>query len=290
VMIVNGAQHGLAATLAAMLQPGDALATDALTYPGIKALAHAHRLTLYPLPLLESGVTDLDALQRLCKRRPVRAIYTMPTLHNPLGSVMPTNERARLVALADRHDLLIIEDGAYAFLAEPAPKPVFTLAPHRTVYVSGLSKSVAPGLRVGFVAAPKAWLSAIEHAARLTSWSTPTLTVALACRWIESGVVDRLEDEKRQDARQRQRIARRALHECELTSNPSSYYLWLSLPDGRRAEDVVASLGRRGVLVASAETFATTTQVPQALRLALGSVRRDMLAGVLAMVQRDVVG
>jgi Bacterial regulatory proteins, gntR family len=89
LMIVNRAQQGLAATLAALLQPGDVLTTDALTYPGIKALAHAQRLMLYPLPPLEPGVADLEALQRLLKRRPVRAIYTMATLQSL--------ERARLL-------------------------------------------------------------------------------------------------------------------------------------------------------------------------------------------------
>jgi hypothetical protein len=71
----------------------------------------------------------------------------MPTMHNPLGTVMSIADRERLVQLAERYDFLIIEDGAYAFLAEPAPKPLFTLAPQRTLYISGLSKSVASGLR-----------------------------------------------------------------------------------------------------------------------------------------------
>ncbi|NWE37632.1 aminotransferase class I/II-fold pyridoxal phosphate-dependent enzyme, partial [Pseudomonas gingeri] len=125
----------------------------------------------------------LDALEALCKRRPVRAFYCMPTLHNPLGTVMGEADRERLAALAERYDFLLIEDGAYAFLAEPAPKPLFTYAPLRTVYVSGLSKSVASGLRVGFIVAPNAWVPALEQAIRVSTWSTPTLTVNLACRW-----------------------------------------------------------------------------------------------------------
>lgn len=283
VLIVNGAQQGLALAAMALLQPGDALAVDALTYPGIKALAAAHRLTLCPLPQT-GGQTDLDALAMLCRRRKIRAVYSMPTLHNPLGSVMNLADRERLVALAERHDFLIIEDGAYAFLAEPAPAALFTLAPERTIYVSGLSKSVAAGLRVGFVAAPPTLVPALEQAQRASTWNTPSVVVALACRWIESGEVDALEDAKRRDARQRQTLARRVLRGCTLRAHPSSYYLWLTLPEGLRADPVVSALHREGVLLSSAEPFATTACVPQALRVALGSVPLDVLKLALQKV------
>jgi DNA-binding transcriptional MocR family regulator len=287
VLIVNGAQQGLAVTLMALLKPGDILALDALTYPGLKTLAQAHRLDLEALPQI-AGHTDLDALEALCKRRPVRALYSMPTMHNPLGTVMSIADRQRLVQLAERYDFLIIEDGAYSFLAEPAPKPLFTLAPQRTLYISGLSKSVASGLRIGFIVAPKAMMPALEQAIRVSTWSTPSLTIALACRWIDSGEVDNLEEQKRLDARQRQDLARQILNNCELVAHPGSYYFWLRLPEGLRAETVVAELERKDVQVTSAEPFATTTHVPPALRVAMGSISLDVLKRALETL-REVV-
>src|ERR1700742_2908751 len=98
VMLVDGAQHGLATTVMAFLQPGDVVAVDALTYPGFKLLAQAHRLELAPLPAAGDG-PDLDALEALCKRRRVRAIYTMPTLHNPLGWVMKAGKSRALASI-----------------------------------------------------------------------------------------------------------------------------------------------------------------------------------------------
>jgi DNA-binding transcriptional MocR family regulator len=287
VLIVNGAQQGLAIAVMGLLQPGDGLAVDALTYPGMKALAAAHRIALHALPQRD-GHTDLEALAALCRRRKVRAVYTMPTMHNPLGSVMSAADRERLAALADRHDLLLIEDGAYAFLAEPAPKPLFTLAPHRTVYVSGLSKSVASGLRLGFVVAPHAGLPGLEQAVRVSTWNTPSVAVAIGCRWIESGAVDDLEDRKRRDARRRQKLARRVLGEARLIAHPSSYFLWLPLPDGLRADSVAAALKEEGVLVTTAEPFAATAHVPHALRVALGSVALDALEAALKKVGRAI--
>ena len=189
---------------------GDVVAVDALTYPGFKVLAHTLRLELAPLPATPDG-PDLDALERLCADRPVRAVYAMPTLHNPLGWVMDASARERLAEIARRQRLLIIEDASYAYLAGDAPPPIAALAPEVTVYVSGLSKSVATGLRVGFVSAPAALVPAIERAIRVTTWNTPAITTAIACRWLDDGTVGRLEADKRDDARARQSIARDAL-------------------------------------------------------------------------------
>src|ERR1700761_8063183 len=157
VLIVSGAQHGLAVAALAMLKPGDVVAVDALTYPGFKVLAQVHGLELAPLPAATDG-PDLDALAQLCVTRRIRAIYTMPTLHNPLGWVTSQQSRQRLVAIAREHRLLIIEDAAYAYLVEHPPTPLAALAPESTLYVSGLSKNVATGLRFGFVSAPKEFI------------------------------------------------------------------------------------------------------------------------------------
>jgi DNA-binding transcriptional MocR family regulator len=82
---------------------------DALTYPGFRVLAHTLGLDLAPLPVTGAG-PDLDVLERLCRRRRVRAVYTMPTLHNPLGWVLDDDRRARLVSIARRHRVTIVED------------------------------------------------------------------------------------------------------------------------------------------------------------------------------------
>ncbi|GAB2922577.1 PLP-dependent aminotransferase family protein [Paraburkholderia jirisanensis] len=283
VMLVDGAQHGLATTVMALLKPGDVVAVDALTYPGFKLLAHTQRLELVALPAAGAG-PDLDALDTLCKRRRVRAIYTMPTLHNPLGWVMKANRRKQLAAIAQRHGLLIIEDGAYAFLADDAPPPLATLAPENTVYVSGFSKNVATGLRVGYVAAPPDAVPKIERAIRATTWNTPGVMIALACGWLDDGTVARLEADKRADAAARQAIAARALGPLKRIGHPASYFVWLPLPAEVRADRIAMALMRERISVSTAEPFATTTQVPHAIRLALGSVELDMLDAALRRV------
>ncbi|WP_103348833.1 PLP-dependent aminotransferase family protein [Amycolatopsis sp. CA-128772] len=286
VLIVDGAQHGLAVTAMTLFRPGDVVAVDALTYPGFRALARTLGLEPAPLPITADG-PDLAALDRLCRRRTVRAVYAMPTLHNPLGWVLGEAQRAQLVAIARRHGLTLIEDASYAYLAEDAPPPLAMLAPESTVYVSGLSKNVATGLRFGFVAAPAALVPSLERAIRATTWNTPALTAEIARRWLDDGTVDRLETQKREDARQRQAIAADVLAGLPVVAHPSSYFLWLPLAPDARPDRITAALARRRVAVATAEPFATTPTVPHALRLALGSVGLAELRDALEAVRQE---
>jgi DNA-binding transcriptional MocR family regulator len=283
VLLVSGAQHGLTTTAMALFEPGDVVAVDALTYPGFKLAAEASRLELVPIPAAGNG-PDLDALSALCKRRKVRAVYTMPTMHNPLGWVMGVARRRELVAIARRHGLVIIEDAAYAFLVEDAPPPLAALAPETTAYVSSFSKSVATGLRVGFVHAPKEWIPKIERNIRATTWNTPATLTSIACGWIEDGTVARLEAEKRRDAMQRQAIAARVLGRLKRIGHPASYFLWLPLPQEVRADAIAMALRKERIAVSTAQAFSVSTQVPHAIRLALGSVDLSAIEHALARV------
>jgi DNA-binding transcriptional MocR family regulator len=270
-----------------MLRPGDVVAVDALTYPGFKVLGQVLRLELAPLPATNDG-PDLDTLAQLCATRRISAIYAMPTMHNPLGWVTSDRSRQQLVAIAREHGIFIIEDASYAYLAEDPPSPLAALAPQSTLYVSAISKSVATGLRFGFIVAPKEFIEAIERAIRATTWNTPALMTAIATGWLNDGTVSRLEAEKRADARHRQSVAREVLDGLKLVGHPSSYLLWLPLPDEVRADQVAVALMRENVSVSTAEPFATTKHPPHAIRLALGSVDIDVLGRSLGTVKQAI--
>ncbi|MFI7106967.1 PLP-dependent aminotransferase family protein [Nonomuraea sp. NPDC050227] len=280
VLLTSGTQQALDIVLHTLTRPGDVLAVDALSYPGIKLLASAHGLDLAPIPVTATG-PDLDALDQLCCARPVRAIYTMPTVHNPLGWVLDRQQRDRLAALAHSHNCLIIEDGTYAFLEASPPPPLQALAPERTCYVAGLSKNVAPGLRFGFAVLPERHLEAATSGLRAAAWGAPGVVTALATRWIADGTVTRLEQDRREDAAARQHIARAALAGLDLTAHPVSYIVWLGLESHQRPDHVAAVLAEKGILVSTADAFATGPHRPQALRLALATPPRDELGAAL---------
>lgn len=287
ILIVNGAQHGLTITLMGLLRPGDVVAVDALTYPGFKALAVLYHLELIAIPCTETG-PDLEALRQICRKRPVRAVYTMPTLHNPLGWILTRNQRKTLVDIARQHDLLIIEDTAYAWLVRRPPPPIASLAPERTLYVTGSSKNVATGLRVGAVVCPEAMRPALERAIRATTWNTPSVMTALVCRWIQDGTVTRFESLKRRDACQRQRILKETLGDLPCIAHPDSYFAWLPLAEEARADRVVKELMDNHISVSTAEPFCTAQNVPQAIRIALGSVTVEHLRLALLKVKEVV--
>lgn len=284
VYIVSGAQHGLSVAVMSLLKPGDVVAVDALTYAGFKNLAEVYRLELVPIPSLTQG-PDLDAFEDLCQKRAVKAIYAMPTLHNPLGWVLSLKQRERLVSIARKHEIIIVEDAVYAYLAKDPPPPLAALAPELTVYISGLSKNVATGLRVGYLVTPLHWAAKIDRSIRVTTWNTPALITGITCNWIEDGTVLRLENEKRKDATIRQSIAREAFQGLEIIGHPSSYFLWLPLGEDVRADQIAMDLVKSNISATIAEPFATTIHVPHALRLALGSVEFKLLRTVLNKVR-----
>lgn len=284
ILIVNGAQHGLSVTLMAMLRPGDRVAVDALTYPGFKMLARALHLELVPIAAGANG-PDMVALEQQCRLRPVQAVYTMPTIHNPLGWVMSHRARKQLASLADRHNLLLIEDASYAYLAPHSPPPLAAFAPDRTVYVTSFSKNIATGLRVGALAVPSRWLSLFERMLRVTTWNTPSLMAALVSDWLQNGTVNRLEILKIRDARRRQRMAQSLLAPLRTVTHPSAYFIWVPLTEEVRADRVASRLLKAKIAVSTAEPFSTTLHTPQAIRLALGSVSTEALSSAIGQVR-----
>ncbi|WP_433566198.1 PLP-dependent aminotransferase family protein [Nocardia sp. CA-151230] len=281
VVVTAGAQHGLDLVVRAMFSPGDVIAVDELTYPGFKLLAQAHGLTLAPVPAAGNG-PDPDALARLCAKRPVRAVYTMPTLHNPLGWVIDSDRRRALASVARQYDLFLIEDAAYAFLADPAPPPLAAIAPERTFWVSSLSKSVAAGLRFGMLVHPPVAAPALARTLRATMAGPPGLTSALATRWLADGTVDTLEQASRGAAQEHQRILHRELGDRNPIAHPHSFFAWLPIDPDQRMDRIAAELSRRGIRVCTAEAFAATAHVPHGLRIALGSPALEELPLVLA--------
>jgi DNA-binding transcriptional MocR family regulator len=287
VFIVNGAQQGLDIAVRALLPSGMHIAVDALTYPGIKMIADAQRLPLASVPCSNDG-PDLAALGQLCRQGRIGLIYAMPGMHNPLGWVLNLAQREQLVAIARRHDCVLIEDASYAFLAGDNTPVLATLAPERTVYVSSLSKSVASGLRFGFMVVPAACSKSIKQQLRANTWSLPSLTTALACLWLQDGTVAHLEQKRREDARLRQAMARDILHGLDCQSHPNALFLWLRLPAELRMDRIATELALRNIAVSKADAYATTRHAPHALRLGLSSLPHAALADALREV-REVI-
>jgi DNA-binding transcriptional MocR family regulator len=270
VLVSNGSQHGMTAVLAALLRPGDLVVTEALTYPGMKALATLLHLRIQGLPIDAEGLRA-DAFEDACRSGAVRALYVVPTLHNPTSAIMGDARRREIARIAQAHGVTIVEDDVHGVLPETAPAPIFTHAPEITCYLTGLAKSVAPGLRIGYVVAPPALVTRLAAGIRATTWMAAPLMAEIASRWVMDGTAARLLDAKRAEATARQEIAARVLAHFRLDTHPQAYHLWLHLPDPWRSETFADEARRLGVAVTPAQAFLVGRgTAPHAVRVCLG--------------------
>ena len=270
VVVTASGQHAMFATLAAIAEPGDTLAVEALTYPGIRAVASLLGLKVLPIALDEAGMLP-EALAAACRVNRVRAVYLLPTLHNPTTVTMPVERRRAVTAIARAHDVFVIEDDVYGFLvAQPLP-PLANFAPEHTFYVTSTSKSLMPGLRVGYARCPPPLAERVTAAVRATTYSAAPIMAAVASRWIRDGTAQSLIAEKRAEAGRRQAVVHRLLPADGLCTDPAAVHFWLNLSERWRAEDFAATAERRGVGVTPAAAFAAARQAPNAVRVCIGN-------------------
>lgn len=273
VVVTQGAQHGLACVLRAVLRPGDTIFAEALSYPGIVALARQLRLNLVGIEIDDEGIVPA-ALERGCVLLAPRALFCVPTLHNPTTATLPGARRQAIAEIAVRHNLVVIEDLVPAALLERPPQPISAQLPEHGIVISSLSKAIVPGLRVGYVQAPQDWVGKILAVIRSDCWMTAPLSAEVATRWIVGGEIDRLFALQRDSIDVRQAIAADVLAGIPYRTDPASPHLWLSLAEPWRAAEFAAVLRQSGVLVKTADSFVIGRgSAPHAVRVSLSGAK-----------------
>ena len=289
VLVTAGGQHAIAVALLTLAQPGDVVLTEELTYHNFKALAHRLKLRLHGLPLDEEGLVP-DAFEEACRTLSPRALYCTPTLQNPTGAVMGAERRARIAAIAAAHEVWLIEDDILGFLA-PEQRPLAAFAQKRACYLSSVSKSLAPGLRLGFLAVPEGETARFAEAVRVTTWMAPPLAGEIVCRWIDDGTAEKLMAAQRAENTARLEIAAKRLGRSMPTCHPAASHLWLTLPQPWRADRFQQEALSAGVAVTTGEPFAVGAPAPEAIRICLGAApTRELLdkaLGALARLMRS---
>lgn len=291
VIVCNGALHAMTIVFSTLTKPGDTILTESLTYPGMKNLAHLLNLRLQGLPVDDEGIIP-DAFDKACKSGAAKILYTIPTIQNPLGTVMPESRRREIAAIASAHDVMIVEDDVHSFMLPAPPRPLSAFAPEQSCYILSTSKSIAGGMRVGYLFAPERLIEPLVTTLRATIWMAAPLMAEIAAEWIKDGTADRLIEQKRHEAQARQQLASRALAEFEFEAHPLSFHLWLHLPAPWRSNEFTAQLKRRGVAVTPSEAFIPCREeAPHAVRVCLGAPRsRAQLESGLAIIREVLQG
>lgn len=284
VLVCPGAQGAMLAVMGTLAGPGDTVLAEALCYPGFRSLAAQLRLSVRGVAMDAEGIVpeDLDAA---CRRELPKALYCTPTLHNPTTATMSRARREAIVAVVRRHGVPILEDDAYwALLAEPLP-PLAALAPELTYYVGGLAKTLAPALRIAYLATPDTQTAArVMGGIRATATMASPLTAGLATIWLEDGTADAVLLAIRAETRARQAIAASILPPEAVRTHPDAFHAWLSLSQPWTREEFASRMRSTGIATVISDAFAVA-RPPEAVRLALGAaVSRSTLVQGLRII------
>ncbi len=252
VMLLSGAQQGIDFLARLFINPGDVVALEDPVYPGALQTFDLCEPRYVPIPVRADGL-DLDALESALARGAPKFLYVVPTFQNPTGATMPLARRERLVALARARDLVIIEDDPYSALryAGPDVPPLRALDPD-VIYLGTFSKTVAPGVRVGWMVMPEALrekLYAMKEAADINSDRVMQQAIY---EMMQTGFFPDHLDRIRAIYAERRAAMLAALREhmppdVAWTEPQGGFFVWLTLPPGMDVLDVLARGNERGV-------------------------------------------
>ncbi len=265
IVIVAGSQQGLYLVARALIEPGDLVAIESPTYLGAAQVFRAAGARLLPIPIDRDGM-NVDLLQELAPRRRPKLIYTLPTFQNPSGSVLSMERRLRLLDIAARYQIPVIEDDPYGALRYDG-RTLPTLATidqsagrQNVIYLSTMSKMLFPGFRIGWTHAPKPVLERLSLIKGIVDLDTNALAQWAVWAFLDRGYLDehlRLLHQlypKRRD----HMIAAIERHCGELiqAERPAGgIYLWCRLNERLRVRDLVSEAAREGVAFIPGESF-----------------------------------
>ncbi|WP_020592122.1 PLP-dependent aminotransferase family protein [Kiloniella laminariae] len=268
VVPTAGAQQALLACLLVLCEPGATVLVEEFTFPGMKAVARQLRLRLQGIPCDEAGVLP-SALDAASRSSGARVVVLTPNLQNPTGTVMSATRRAEIAAVVKTRNLLVIEDDVYGPLS--GQRPLALEMPEHCLMISGLSKTVGPGLRFGFVSGAERWIAPIRAEVHATHWTMSPVMLGMACHWIEEGRAFARSDWQQVEVAARWNLARSRLKGAGRQAPGSvlspAPHLWLEtcIP----ADDAVMVVRARGVEAVPDSFFSSGRHQENRLRICL---------------------
>jgi DNA-binding transcriptional MocR family regulator len=290
VFICNGAQHALFCALLALCDHGDAVATERLTYTSFKAATPLLGLRLAPIDIDEHGLLP-DSFEAACTAQRIKALVCVPNLQNPTTATLPEERRHAIVEIARRHNVSIIEDDVYRGLIDTKLPPLVSLAPERVIRLTGLSKTLGPGLRIGYLDVPASMTGKIAAALHGTSWMASSLPADVATKMICNGTAGRILHENRAELAQRNAILGQILGRQKIHTAPYAPHAWLELPEPWTKDEFTRWSRGNGILVLPSDAFAVGREnADHAVRLSVAAaVDQDALANAARKIANALI-
>jgi len=288
LVLTSNARQAVSLAFDLTCGPRGVILTERITYPGAIALARRKGYQMRGVEIDGEGMVPralTAALEGISPNGGGMAVYLTPTLHNPTTATMSTERRRAIVDICRRAGVWIIEDGVYASEQSCAPA-LATLAPEMVLHANGLSKSLAPGLRIGMLALPAGMKAAAEEALQDLPMAPSPLSCAVVEDWLSSGIIASIPQDLRHEARRRSSLAASLLGNIELVSHPDAYHVWLPMPRdvADRFTTAAASVGIR--VTAPEAVMVDRSDQAAGIRLCLGGPSFEDLTAALTLLAR----
>ncbi len=261
VMIANGSLEAGAMLFEHLLSAGDRVIVEQPTYDRTLLLLQRLGVELVPVPLESDGL-DVGALEAALAEGPIRLAHIIPNAHNPAGCTLSVAKRERLVELAAEHGFWIFEDDPYRelpFEGEPLATMLSLDQADRVIHASSFSKTVSPGIRVGYLAGPEEEIKKIAKRANETYISPNMLAESIVLELCRSGALDRNIEFCKTELKARcdalVAALREQIPEAEFVVPEGGYFLWLDLAEGTDAVALLAEAKADGVSFVAGPDF-----------------------------------
>ncbi len=281
VIVTNGSMQADAFLFELLVDEGDLVVVEAPTYDRTLLSLRKRGAQILAIPLQEDGI-DVAALALALEAgaRPKLA-HIIPTFQNPAGHTLSLDKRRRLLELAEQYDFVIFEDDPYIelrFEGERLPTMLSLDHGERVVYASSFSKTVCPGIRVGYLAGPAETIAAVQKLATETYISPSMVSESIVNEFCRSGAIDRSIETVKGALRERldtlATALERELPEARFTPPAGGYFLWVDLPEDADVDALFSAAQDRGVVFVKGSDFLLEGG-RNSLRLAYSGVRPD---------------
>lgn len=285
ILLVNGSQQGLDLIGKLFVDTDACIITSAPTYLGALQAWNAYEPRYHTVPLDDDGMRVEELEDRLRRGERPCFVYVLPNFHNPAGTTLPLERREHLVRLAREHDLVIIEDDPYGELRyeEHDITPLFRLAPERTIYLSTFSKTLAPGIRLAWMVAPKPIIARLVQAKQGADLHTGTFVQMVANDICQRGILRQHVKRLRQVYRQRRDTMLESLEEhwpqgTSWTHPQGGLFLWARVPESINTREFLkAALGAKVAYVPGCAFYPDEEGGQHAMRLNFSNANEEMI-------------
>ncbi|MBU3058883.1 PLP-dependent aminotransferase family protein [Pseudomonas indica] len=274
IVVTTGCHEALSAALRAICQPGDIVAVDSPSFHGVMQALKGFGLKALELPTDPLTGINLEALEMALEQWPIKAIQLTPSCNNPLGYIMPEANKRALLELAQRYDVAIIEDDIYGELAYRYPRPRTIKSfdeDGRVLLCSSFSKTLAPGLRIGWIA-PGRYLQRVLHMKYMSTGMSAQLPQLALAEFIGGGLYEpHLRRMRSQYAHGRELmtgwVSQYFPAGTRVSQPQGGFMLWVEMPQGFDSQRLNRLLAPHKVQVAPGSIFSAAGKYRNCLRM-----------------------